>query len=814
MVVHLFGIRHHGPGSARSLIKALADLQPDCLLIEGPPEAETILPLALDPAMQAPVALLLYVPEQPQYAVYYPLAEFSPEFQAIQHGLRHAIPIRFMDLPQSHQLAMLPNPGADRPDDEAQDGDTKGVGGQADGGSAAAPPEAADEASEAAGEAGEAAGEASDGLEAPAVDIRRDPLRWLAEAAGDADGEEWWERMVEQRRDSADLFVAIGEAMTALRQATPPEDDKRELLREAFMRQTIRAAVADGFQRIAVVCGAWHVPALDDKNLSGSAPTPALAGTVATNGRREQGHRSAAIAPDAVLLKGLPRVKVEATWVPWTDERLTLASGYGAGVASPGWYQHLWTRPDEPAVHWLTRVARLLREQDLAASSAHIIEGVRLAEALAALRNRSLPGLPELNEATLAVLCHGDPTPMRLIARQLIIGERLGAVPDTTPMVPLQQDLTRLQRRLRLPAEATQRTLDLDLRQANDRERSQLLHRLRLLEVDWGLPQQQTGGARGTFHEIWLLQWRPELAVGLIAAGVWGNTVLTAATARARQLAAEAADLAALTQLVERTLLADLPDAVTTVMDRLQAAVALASDVGVLMAALPPLATIRRYGNVRGTDAALVGQVVHGLVARICIGLPGACASLDDDAAAVMFGLVLSTQTAIGLLDDADHRSDWQTTLSRLADQQGLHGLIAGRAVRLLLDAGHFDAAEAARRLGLALATAAEPAQAAAWIEGFLKDSGQLLVHDESLFGVLDNWLSGVTDEAFTLLVPLVRRTFSSFSAPERRQLGQRVRSGPMPSAVSPIRGDGGDIDQARAEAVLPLIAQLLGIEL
>ena len=39
---------------------------------------------------------------------------------------------------------------------------------------------------------------------------------------------------------------------------------------------------------------------------------------------------------DAALLKGLPKAKVAATWVPWTYGRLATASGYGAGVSSPG----------------------------------------------------------------------------------------------------------------------------------------------------------------------------------------------------------------------------------------------------------------------------------------------------------------------------------------------------------------------------------------------------------------------------------------------------------------------------------------------
>jgi hypothetical protein len=105
---HIFGVRHHGPGSARSLCAALQALQPDMLLIEGPPEGTPLLPLLASESMRPPVALLLYDPRQPASAVYYPFAEFSPEWQAARYALAHTIPLRFMDLAQSHQLAMAP----------------------------------------------------------------------------------------------------------------------------------------------------------------------------------------------------------------------------------------------------------------------------------------------------------------------------------------------------------------------------------------------------------------------------------------------------------------------------------------------------------------------------------------------------------------------------------------------------------------------------------------------------------------------------------------------------------------------------------
>ena len=102
----IFGIRHHGPGSARSLRRALERMAPDCILVEGPPDAAPVLELLSHADMKPPVALLLYVPEEPSRCVYYPFADYSPEWQAIAYSHRAGVPVRFMDLPQEHRLAM------------------------------------------------------------------------------------------------------------------------------------------------------------------------------------------------------------------------------------------------------------------------------------------------------------------------------------------------------------------------------------------------------------------------------------------------------------------------------------------------------------------------------------------------------------------------------------------------------------------------------------------------------------------------------------------------------------------------------------
>jgi hypothetical protein len=110
--------------------------------------------------------------------------------------------------------------------------------------------------------------------------------------------------------------------------------------------------------------------------------------------------------------------------------------------------------------------------------------------------------------------------------------------------------------------------------------------------------------------------------------------------------------------------------------------------------------------------------------------------------------------------------------------------------------------------LNFALSTANDPAQAAAWIDGFLRGSGLLLLHDEALWQVLDEWVVSLPSETFTQLLPLLRRTFATFPAPERRQMGERVAQG----ASVRVAVASGDFDAARAEAVLSLVKQLLGL--
>nr|WP_039800419.1 DUF5682 family protein [Nocardia araoensis] len=792
-VTRVFGIRHHGPGSARSLRLALAEFRPDMILIEGPADADPLVGLVAAEGMAPPVALLAYVPDAPAKAAFWPYAVFSPEWQALRYAADHEVPVRFCDLPASVTLATEDEPGdrfdplaalaaaggyddAERwwdavvesvPDAEAFDAITEAMGALRESAASATP--SADAAQDRAPETEPAENKSATAELGP---DRPDPDRRAQDRSAN---------------DSAPEFDSVAEAIAESPLVPePPEPlvvDAHTLRREAYMRQTMRKALKDGAVRLAVVCGAWHAPALT------GALGPA--------------------APDARLLKGLPKTRARLTWVPWTHSRLSTTSGYGAGVTSPGWYHHLFTATERPIARWLTKVAGVLRAHDLPVSSAHVIEAVRLADTLAALRGRPLAGLSEVTEATRSVLCGGDETMLRLVIGELVVGEALGAVPEQTPTVPLDADLRATIRSLRMKQEPSIRTIDLDLRKEREVQRSRLLHRLRVLDIEWGTLTTSDVRSTGTFRETWTLRWHPEYAISIIEASRWGTTIRTAAEAKILDTASRAdRSVGELTAALEVALLADLGGATDGLIARLESTAALDHDVTHLLAALPGLIRTLRYGDVRGTDTKALAHVADGLLVRICAGLPAAVTGLDTDAATDLRGLLDAAHTAIHTRDDGWATGEWLAALRRVADRDDVHGALVGRAVRLLADAGRIDDAESARRLSAALSVGATAAAKAAWIDGFLGGRGLLLVHDRELLRLIDDWLRGLGDDTFVETLPLLRRTFGAFESGERRAIGQAVRDGGSVSTAASVAG----IDSQRATTAVRTAAEILGV--
>ena len=791
--MQLYGIRHHGPGSARSLLRALHAQRPDCILIEGPPDADALLTHVAHADMVPPVALLIYNPKNLRQASFFPFAEFSPEWQAVLYGLAQGIPVRFMDLPMSLGLGLKEMGAEDKMTHDEVTNDPM---------------------------------------------MNPDPFREMANLAGYSDPERWWEAMFE-RGAAQDIFPVVVELMTALRGSKSRPETRETLLREAFMRQTIRAAAKEGFENVAVVCGAWHTPAL--VFLEKIKPTD-----------------------DAALLKGLKKVKTEATWIPWSFDRLSVQSGYGAGVLAPAWYRILWQslrveslkfavrdavlaaeanslpsesrmenlpslevaasqsaetgrtsnfelRTSNPSVMWLTSAARLLREHDVETSSAHVIEAVRLADTLAVLRHTEQPGIEELREAAISVLGLYSEKPLELLDGHLVVGDVLGQVPASLPVPPLKADFEAQASKCNLKRSTMEEKLELDLRKDAHLRKSILLHRANLLGIRWGRPVDAGSNRQGRFHEHWQIKWLPDYEIRLIEAGTWGNTVESAALQLALQRIEEADTLPPLSVLLEEILKAELGAALPILLHKLQTISALSADALRLADTVPPLVSALRYGQARHLDLSLVEQQLEQLVPRLCLQLPAACTGVNEDVAAEVMKKMLALNRAFSILQSAEYDAQWQRALRSIHDSDLAAPLLAGLCSRLLFDKNWEDGTRTGDTMRFRLSAAQLPADAAAWLEGFLHGSGLLLLHHPALWSILDGWVRDLPADFFQQLLPLLRRTFSRFAPPERGKMLDLAKNGGPSERVFPEKNTA-DWDVERAKPVLDLVRGWFGL--
>lgn len=729
---------------------ALEEIQPDCILIEAPQDAEVVLKNIGQEELQPPVAILLYNPDDLQQAAYYPFAEFSPEWQALQYAHVHEVEVRFMDLPAGYSFALA---GLEETQFELFQGEEAG--------------------------------------QAPVpLQWQQDPLGQLAQLAGYTDRERWWEVTFERRANAAAIFPTIVQMIDTLRFPPVRNETQETLRREAFMRESIRKAEKAGFEQIAVVCGAWHAPVLER---IGEYKTTA----------------------DKSVLRGIKKKKVAATWIPWSYPRLATSSGYAAGVISPAWYELLYQKRDDTVAHWMVKAGSMLREQGLSVSPAHAQEAALLAHTLGDLRELSVPGLDELQEAALSILCEGEPARLELIQQQLTVGEKVGQVPADIPVPPLQKDIEQTIRTTRMKKywgqegkfwlKATKNNPYgfIDLRVETDRQKSLLLHRLEIINIPWGTQRATSELTQSSFKEVWQLRWQPDFAIIIIEKSALGNTLLEAATRQVIQEAEVAADVKSLTELILQILQADLSLAIAPVMTIFQRMVAAAQDVQLLLAGLSPLVTIIRFGDVRQTDVGAVEQVLNDVVPRICLGLPGICQGIEEEVAREIFQDMVKGHHALSQLGREDFQEDWFAALQKIADNPACHPILQGTAARLLFDKGMVQSTKNEQWMQLALSRAQAPLAAAQWLEGFLHGSGLILVHYPPLWQLLDNWVRELPDTDFPEILPLLRRTFSVFPPVERKRMLHLAQKGP----THPI--DSSILEHEVSDAAQPLLATL-----
>ncbi len=749
--VHYFGIRHHGPGSSKRLVAELEALQPSVVLIEGPSDCSELLPLLAHHQMKPPVALLAYAAENSAVSLYYPFAEYSPEYQACVWAIQNNADVAFIDLPVSVQLAqMLQSAESQSSEEDAHESESM---------TDALDSESAIE-SESQNAQVSSFSDRTEAVSSTQHDIRHDPIGALAQLAGYEDGEGWWNDLIEQNRDdNAQIFETVNSAMAALRDHLADRDElsEQDLVREAHMRIEINKCAKAAIGNVAVVCGAWHAPALKAQHTLKSD--------------REQLKQ---------LPKKLTKQKIKSTWIPWTTPRLATRSGYGAGVLAPMWYQHLWSEQNNHQFLelWFANISVLLREQGHVVSTASVIEAVRLSQSLAIIRNRPAPGFEEVREAAIACLCFGEVLQWQQIESALLLGHGVGVIPDDAPMMPLLEDLQQQQKRLKLKPEALEKELSIDLRSEAGLAKSILLHRLNVLGVPWG-KIADTGSSRGTFRERWVIRWQPEYSVQLVENLVYGTTIEQAANDKLSEALSVEKRLKILAETVQMSLEAHLNKAADTGLKQLSDRAAQTSDALELIESLAPLVNVQRYGTARSMSLGHIHDLVRRLAIQSSLAIPYACRNLNDEEAWHYREAIAKAHQALILAElDDSVMDEWWRALKQTLDNPQSALLVSGLIARILYRAEKISEAQLTMLLQRSFSPAVAVGDSARFFEGFFTDAIDQLLFDPVLRKAVEAWLINIEESAFIEFLPLFRRVFSALDAHERKRMIDAVMSG------------------------------------
>lgn len=573
----------------------------------------------------------------------------------------------------------------------------------------------------------------------------------------------FWERNLEQQEDMEYYRQGAYEYGKQLRllQNDTSEEAGRSRLRESYMCRRI-AAVKKQYAKedIVVVAGAFHIEGL-------------IQGKVMT----------------AAQEKKLPALPCISTLMPYSYYRLSQRSGYGAGNQAPAYYEMVWRslkqgNPMEAVYEYLSTIAARERSGGNFASTAEVIEAVRLSMELARMKQSPYPILEDLRDSAITCMGQGQFSKLALACAATEIGTKIGEVKSGDFRTAIQDDFYRLLDEYKLQDYKTLETkfLSLDLRENIrvkserlawlDLNRSCFFNQLLTLGISFAKNQQKRQD-NATWAESWSLQWTPEAEIQIAEASLKGDTIRQAAAFVLKEQLEQSSSVGMAARGIEQACECGMPEAIPGGVSVLQGLSQENVSVTEIAAALTPLSAIIRYGTIRHVDGTCLEPVVAQLFYRGCLLLPEA--SVCDDAMARTMTEAMTVFNEMTLYHDFVNTDRWTEALYELARRDDLNTELSGYAASILLERGLLREEELEEMLAMRLSKGMPAQLGAGWFAGFSRRNHYALFARISLWRYLSEYVAELEDEAFKTALVCLRRAFCDFTAAEKSRIAENL---------------------------------------
>lgn len=518
--VFFFPIRHHSPACGFHLRQVIESYKPDCILIEGPKNAEELIPALVHEDTKAPVALYYYYKdskgllneEKGDYRCYYPFLDYSPELLALREAAKRKIPARFVDLPYGEILIRTE--------------ENRGIRG-----------------------GGEKQTYNDDYLLS-----RSQYFALLCEKTGVGSFGEFWEKYFETGGFFMDTGAFVRQMRTycsMTRKYTPREELEKDgcLLREQYMAQQV-AETSEKFKRILVVTGGFHTDGIVEllewtEEAVGEKPEKVELEKKNTAGR-------IVYKGEAVKLHKLAESDQGVYPLAYSMEAADALNGYASGMEAPGFYQRVWEELErlghvkgayEAAVlHQLVSAGRQARKKKEGISSFDVACAYSMAKGLGSLRGKWEPGLYELRDGALSAFVKGECSPSTdlplQILQELNTGKQVGSLCTNAPKPPILGDFEEKCKQFGLKIYGSVRqevTLEIFAKKKH-LAASRFFCQMEFLETGFGVREKGADLVnrrdKSRIREVWRYRFSSHVLSVLIDVSMSGGTVEEAARTR------------------------------------------------------------------------------------------------------------------------------------------------------------------------------------------------------------------------------------------------------------------------------------------
>ena len=807
--IMLIPVRHHSPACSYQIKKIVADWKPDAVLVEGPDNANALLPVMLHEDTRAPFAIYYAYhdkaekisKEQEHYKCYYPFLDYSPELVALREAHKNMTEVSFIDLSYGDILAA----SAERA----------------------------------------AQGEAPHNYNDDYLLTRNDYIERLCEKTGLRSFDEFWEKYFELNglyEDSDVWFSHLNTYCGLARDNTPAEVLQREgcLAREQHMAARIALQALHGCSRVKK-----HGENVSQKGSStmkniGETVSQENCDTAKANGEivsqencdTAKANGEMASQESSGLEKEIQRILVitggfhtpglrerlsDENWketvryakkiehyvpnkdesvylMPYSMEAADALNGYASGMPYTGFYQKIWERlvsqeqnPYDAAVlDFVVASGKEVRKEEGALSTYDEICAWQMAQGLAALREKPQTGAYELQDAVLSSYVKGEynitsDMPLRIL-RRLMTGTGSGALCTLADVPPIVLDFQDQCKKFGIRTDSTlEKEVTLSIFSSKKHRRmSRFFHRMLFLQTTFAKrmkgPNLQQRKDRSLIREIWKYKYSAQVLAALIDVSVHGATmeeaIVSIVQERLRQDTKADSAAILLTQVFEMGISSQLD----LVYERVHELILKDMDFYSIADATKSLTMMEELGTLYESDLQF-GALLHTGVRKLITLLPGITRMQDDLLDAGMNALKLLYQiTGRKGQEDTREREDFYDALYHIQEDVQIHAGLNGCIHGILYGGGREDShAVGAACRGYLTGTRQQLLKTAVFFRGLFFTARDLILMEREILGMIDTFLGEVDEAEFMELLPQLRMAFAYFTPFETDKIAQQA---------------------------------------